>query len=171
MTKFKLADAGLKPGKIKWNDDFNRLCVLHQLKDAVGLPSAWKLEQQIFLYALGLDSSRTAYVHKTVQILYMLDHFKEKIDALPDITVLPWMEEHDVYSGSATAACWEQRREKWNTQHKLQSLQLEVPQGLQGCMRCRKCGSHNLNVEMRQTRSADEGMTAFITCTKCGHKW
>ena len=36
------------------------------------------------------------------------------------------------------------------------------------CARCkqRKCTYYEL-----QTRSADEGMTIFITCIICGHRW
>lgn len=34
--------------------------------------------------------------------------------------------------------------------------------------RCRKCGYDKAQLETRQTRSADEGMTHFIICLKCG---
>ena len=34
--------------------------------------------------------------------------------------------------------------------------------------KCRKCGYDKAHLETRQTRSADEGMTHFITCLKCG---
>jgi len=34
--------------------------------------------------------------------------------------------------------------------------------------RCRRCGYNKAHLETRQTRSADEGMTHFITCLKCG---
>lgn len=33
---------------------------------------------------------------------------------------------------------------------------------------CKKCGSKNVKVTQRQTRSADEGMTEFISCIVCG---
>ena len=36
-------------------------------------------------------------------------------------------------------------------------------------LKCRKCGSRDINVETVQTRSADEGMTTFQTCTNCGN--
>lgn len=37
--------------------------------------------------------------------------------------------------------------------------------------KCEKCG-HNVKIVQAQTRSADEGMTIFITCKneKCGHR-
>ncbi|MEJ2293417.1 MAG: hypothetical protein P8Y23_01450, partial [Candidatus Lokiarchaeota archaeon] len=34
--------------------------------------------------------------------------------------------------------------------------------------RCSRCGYDKAHLETRQTRSADEGMTHFITCLKCG---
>ena len=36
-------------------------------------------------------------------------------------------------------------------------------------LKCRKCGSRDINVETAQTRSADEGMTTFQTCMNCGN--
>ena len=34
--------------------------------------------------------------------------------------------------------------------------------------KCSKCGYDKAHLETRQTRSADEGMTHFITCLRCG---
>lgn len=34
---------------------------------------------------------------------------------------------------------------------------------------CEKCHSKDVNVREHATRSADEGVTLFITCKKCGH--
>lgn len=35
---------------------------------------------------------------------------------------------------------------------------------------CNRCKSKNISVELKQTRSADEATTCFVTC-ECGHKW
>jgi len=35
-------------------------------------------------------------------------------------------------------------------------------------LRCKHCKTDSGRVEMLQTRSADEGMTAFFVCSKCG---
>ena len=35
-------------------------------------------------------------------------------------------------------------------------------------LRCGRCKENSGRVEMLQTRSADEGMTAFFVCGKCG---
>jgi len=34
--------------------------------------------------------------------------------------------------------------------------------------KCKKCGYDKAHLETRQTRSADEGMTHFIICLRCG---
>ena len=34
--------------------------------------------------------------------------------------------------------------------------------------KCPKCGYDKAQLETRQTRSADEGMTHFIICLRCG---
>lgn len=34
--------------------------------------------------------------------------------------------------------------------------------------KCPKCGYNKASLETRQTRSADEGMTHFIVCLRCG---
>ena len=36
---------------------------------------------------------------------------------------------------------------------------------------CRKCYSNQCSYYQLQTRSADEPMTTFVTCTKCGSRW
>ncbi len=36
--------------------------------------------------------------------------------------------------------------------------------------KCRKCGYEKCHLVTMQTRSADEGMTHFLICGRCGHK-
>ena len=39
-------------------------------------------------------------------------------------------------------------------------------------IKCRKCGNQkNISILLRQLRSADEPMSQFITCNKCGFNW
>lgn len=48
---------------------------------------------------------------------------------------------------------------KWKDEHLKSAIQN---------FKCRKCGYDKASIETRQTRSADEGMTHFIICLKCG---
>ena len=38
-------------------------------------------------------------------------------------------------------------------------------------LRCRRCGSGDVQCEQKQTRGADEAMTVFVTCSKCNNRW
>jgi len=40
-----------------------------------------------------------------------------------------------------------------------------------GMFKCGKCKSDKTTYYQLQTRSADESMTSYHTCLKCGHKW
>jgi len=40
-----------------------------------------------------------------------------------------------------------------------------------GFIKCGKCKSAEVDVEQKQTRSADEPMTLFALCTNCGARW
>ena len=41
----------------------------------------------------------------------------------------------------------------------------------EGIFQCKQCGSRKTTYISVQTRSADEPMTNFITCTECKHRW
>ena len=40
-----------------------------------------------------------------------------------------------------------------------------------GLYKCNRCGSDDTEDREKQTRSADEPMTVFVSCRNCGHKW
>ena len=49
-----------------------------------------------------------------------------------------------------------------------------VPQEIKSisdALRCGKCGQKKVSYTQAQTRSADEPMTTFCTCTNCGNRW
>lgn len=37
--------------------------------------------------------------------------------------------------------------------------------------RCGRCGQRKTTYYQKQTRSADEPMTTFVTCVTCGNRW
>lgn len=41
----------------------------------------------------------------------------------------------------------------------------------EGLLHCTRCGSDDVHVELKQTRSADEGMTVFAKCNQCSKSW
>lgn len=38
-------------------------------------------------------------------------------------------------------------------------------------LKCRNCGSADINWTQKQTRGADESMTIFCSCASCGNRW
>jgi transcription elongation factor S-II len=40
-----------------------------------------------------------------------------------------------------------------------------------GVLKCRRCNSCDISIHQKQTRSADEGITNFCECLKCGLRW
>lgn len=38
-------------------------------------------------------------------------------------------------------------------------------------LKCRNCGSSDINWTQKQTRGADESMTVFCSCSTCGNRW
>jgi DNA-directed RNA polymerase subunit M/transcription elongation factor TFIIS len=47
----------------------------------------------------------------------------------------------------------------------------EDTNGVEGMFRCGKCKSYKTIYHQLQTRSADEGLTTFVTCVNCGNRW
>lgn len=62
----------------------------------------------------------------------------------------------------------EARREAEKERLRKSRTQKEAPDGL---LVCRACKSKKTHYVLMQTRSADEPMTAFVTCLNCGKKW
>ena len=49
--------------------------------------------------------------------------------------------------------------------------QKQLREGSQSIFKCKKCGSQKCDYEQKQTRSADEPMTVFVTCLNCDNRW
>jgi transcription elongation factor S-II len=65
-----------------------------------------------------------------------------------------------------------ERRTDYNTVMREQRCKdLGIDPDASGGFRCSKCGSEKTTHYQMQTRSADEPMTVFICCLKCGKRW
>lgn len=150
-----------------------RAAVLRELTKALPLVDAWQLERQVFLYAQGAgDAAWHTYTFKAVEMVHHLDTRGEGRDSLGDVTRLPWLPPAVLGSGASPPRQGDTNyHRRWDTMRRLQEVSLKVPEDVKGGMRCRKCGSNDLLVETHQTRAADEGMTQFVTCKRCGAKW
>lgn len=66
--------------------------------------------------------------------------------------------------------------EKWNTKIKEKEMRLENKffpkvEASTDNFTCGKCKSKACTYYQLQTRSADEPMTTFVSCTNCGNRW
>lgn len=139
----------------------------------VPLVDAWQLERQVFLYAQGVGQGAWhAYTFKAVEMLHYLESDKGNSKGPShDLTQLPWLPPSVLHGGPGSSHSKSACHLRWDTMRRLQEVSLKVPDDVQGGMRCRRCGSNDLLVETHQTRAADEGMTQYVTCKRCGAKW
>ncbi|PBK59462.1 transcription elongation factor [Armillaria solidipes] len=60
---------------------------------------------------------------------------------------------------------------KIRDQNLFQSLSAEEQQAETEAFQCGRCKQRKCRYRQAQTRSADEPMTTFVTCTNCGNRW
>lgn len=53
----------------------------------------------------------------------------------------------------------------------LEAINAEEKESYIGMFKCGKCKSMKTTYYQMQTRSADEPMTTFVTCTACNNRW
>lgn len=55
--------------------------------------------------------------------------------------------------------------------HEAQKVLTEKVSSGKGLFTCARCKSVDIDTEQKQTRAADEPMTVFCACTRCGLRW
>jgi DNA-directed RNA polymerase subunit M len=74
----------------------------------------------------------------------------------------------------------EHDHDAWNhfifSEHRKEEIQIEKsiasgPKVDKSGVLCKFCKAAKVIVELKQTRSGDEGMTTFSRCTECGKRW
>ena len=50
-------------------------------------------------------------------------------------------------------------------------LVADAPKAISDEFKCGKCKKRKVTYYQKQTRSADEPMTTFLTCVNCGNQW
>ena len=131
---------------------------LREFAKTLSLKEAWELERDLFLWSVE-NKGTDGYLIYTFRAVTLLDQLAKHGKASL----------HGRELSGQPSGCNASHAQR--TLSRLQQVTLKVPDDVQGGMRCFKCGSIDLLVEMHQTRAADEGMTQFVTCKGCGHKW
>eukprot|EP00741_Cyanophora_paradoxa_P015650 tig00020903_g15107.t1 len=65
----------------------------------------------------------------------------------------------------------QKQRQAWADWHKAAIMPQQGNEATTDQFKCGKCGKRETKYYQLQTRSADEPMTTFVTCTFCGHRW
>lgn len=58
-----------------------------------------------------------------------------------------------------------------NREIEIEKHKAKLDEEYEGIFKCRKCGSKKTTYYQLQTRSADEPMTTYVTCTNCDNRW
>ncbi|KAG9118631.1 RNA polymerase II elongation factor [Ceratobasidium sp. 392] len=64
-----------------------------------------------------------------------------------------------------------QKNDQINQQNVHNALGAGEPEAETDAFQCGRCKNYKTRYRQAQTRSADEPMTTFVTCTVCGNKW
>ena len=158
-----------------------RNIVITKFNSSLNNKEAKKLENSLYNYAItksrfeGIHRSwdnkrfKRMYISKARSLVFNLTNgvLKEKIESKKfDMEHVPSM------------LSWELWPEKYEEyfQKKLKKEMIQLQQSaecenMQGMFHCEKCKSNCTSCFSLQTRSADEPMTNYITCKKCGHRW
>ena len=126
--------------------------------------NARRVEQEVFAWAM----TATAYEDKITQLAAALRLNYANLSAHTEHALVVLSDE-DLAVGTPIAAYATLQKERERKQTAL--LQEEVSSGSSQFLTCGKCKNTSISIEQKQTRGADEGMTVFCHCTKCGHKW
>ena len=153
-------------GKKLLADRFNKFKIditdLNKLDDRIYNFSNLKLSE----YKLDVSYLKQIYKTKVNDILYNLnDTNLPLITSLKEndieITDLPFLEPHKL-----NKKLWEP------TIKKLEYITIKKNNiYTTDLYECKKCRNRKCTLYQQQTRSADEPMTTFITCTICNNKW
>ena len=154
-------------------------------KDVLDEENSGKLEEQIYIFCKELSekrkvvptfnnkSFRNMYINKSRSIYSNINSesyinnstlitkiTKKKID----VKKIPWMSSQELFPEH-----WKKIMDEKYKRDKM--LYEEKHEAMTDAFKCGRCKSRECTYYELQTRSADESMTTFITCLKCGNRW
>jgi DNA-directed RNA polymerase subunit M/transcription elongation factor TFIIS len=130
---------------------------------AMKVNTAWALDAESLIYVESLRSPipKECYCDLIFGLLSKLACNAPHVSTFDanTITSRHWVE---LCKGTPIAALVDLQTKANETRHDIESA---------GIIQCGACKSNSVSVVLKQTRSADEGMTAFASCGNCGARW
>ena len=137
-----------------------------QLGDMYGIP-VWKYNNGALLFE---TEKPEAHIKEFLQSYLDLANYVESCLQIPGIdpAKIPELKEHDI-EGKCEFGSWHNAYLDELGKSKRIFEERSEPEGT--FIQCRKCKSNAVDTEQKQTRSADEPMTIFCMCRKCGTRF
>ena len=129
----------------------------------------WEDARHTEAVAHAVSHSRAMYLDKMQQIVYNV-HTNAM---LRDKTNIALMSNEEMATGTIIQDIErESRKQRERFDHILAEKYEKISDSsCKSALRCRRCGNPDVVADQKQTRGADEAMTIFCTCTKCGNRW
>ena len=136
-------------------------------------PLATARDIEGYVYATSLERG-VDYSAKVLQLAYNLQKNGNFLLSTYAPDVLVHIDDKLLAEGTDVAAWWTGHTERLSYQsillHQESKFDETEQLGSTG-LTCNRCHSRHIAIHQQQIRSADEGMTVFCTCKKCGMRW
>ena len=127
--------------------------------------TAWDLEACIAHYSA---TSGAGYEAKVRQMAWNVKQSPVLLSTYTAKTLV-YLDNATLARGTEVEAWHHTHNATMAYQHTLLHEEHKVKHG--GPIACNRCSSCDVEVQQKQTRSADEGMTVFCACRNCGLRW
>ena len=122
-------------------------------------------------------NQKEQYVRSIKRIVFnVMNNSLLKEGLAEHLLMLPSMTNQDMRKGTQLEEWYLQfqqhsQRQQELLQNSTQDIQHTPASSNTKAIMCHRCKSDDVAIEQKQTRSADEGMTVFVTCNKCQLRW
>jgi len=124
-----------------------------------------------------LIDSHILYEGKFKQLLHNLQLNASVLVEKYSPDLLVWLDDANLAEGTPFASLREESSKRAKRLDEILTISQEaepkptIVLPMTSFLKCRRCGSTEVQFDQKQTRSADEGMTSFCTCKNCGSTW
>lgn len=132
--------------------------------------AARSLEENIYLLSI---QQQVSYDRKVLEIAWnVLKNGSFLLDTYAP-AVLVYLDSLKLAEHTDVAEWWARHNARIHDQRILfnEEAKFEEREQLSSGLTCNRCHSRLIAIQQQQIRSADEGMTVFCTCKKCGMRW